>query len=110
MSIAATEAETVIAEQRAIDRGWAIHRRAGMAEWPEKDCGVIGRTLADLREALDMYGSILNEEIHPASEWPELEDDPEALASALGKAAQDVTEWADELARVLPAAAEGGTE
>jgi hypothetical protein len=105
---AATEAAAVCAEQSAITRGWALWRRALQAEWPDGDRRVIGRMATDLREALDLYGAILSEEIHPASEWPELEDDPEAYASALGKASQDVTGWANELVRVLPAAAEGG--
>src|ERR1039458_10871581 len=57
MSIAATEAETVIAEQRAIDRGWAIYRRAMKAEWPDE---AIGLTVADLYKALEIYSDISN--------------------------------------------------
>jgi hypothetical protein len=106
MSIAATEAETVIAEQRAIDRGWAIYRRAMKAEWPDE---AIGLTVADLYKALEIYSDISNELTHPAAEWPELEHEPEAFAIALQKAAEDVTGWSAEMVRVLPAAAEGGT-
>jgi hypothetical protein len=110
MSITTAEAEAVIAGQRAIDRGWAICRRAMEAEWPEKDRGVIARALADLREALDLYNDINNGPVHPAAEWTELEHEPEAFDLALQRAAEDVTGWSDEMVRLLPAAAEGGTQ
>jgi hypothetical protein len=100
-----TEAETVIAEQRAINRGWAVHRRAWQAVPSGQDDRVIYLTLSDLYEALDLYGSIRDEVTHPAAEWPDLEGETEAFAIALSRAAEDVTEWTDELLRVFPAAA-----
>jgi hypothetical protein len=110
MSITATEAEAVIAEQRAINRGWAVYYRARQAAWPEKDHGVIRRTLIELREALDLHNDISNGGVHPAEEWTDLEHEAEAFVIALGRAAEDVTEWVKELVRVLPAAAEGETQ
>jgi hypothetical protein len=105
---ATTEAETVIAETAAINRGWAVHRRAWQALPSGQDRRVIYLTLSDLYEALDLYGSIRDEVTHPAAEWPDLEGEPEAFAIALKRSAEDVTEWTDELVRLLPAAAEGG--
>ena len=101
-------AATTTAEQETIDRGWAVHRRACRAEWPEQGGRDIAVTLTDLHDALDLYGFILNGIIHPASEWPELENEPEAFDLALRKAAQDVGEWADEMVRLLPVSGEEG--
>ena len=100
---------TITAEQEAITRGWAVHRRACQAEWPEQGGRAIAVTLTDLHDALDLYSLILNGIIHPAWEWPELENEPEAFDLALKKAAQDVGEWADEMVRLLPASSEEGS-
>jgi hypothetical protein len=98
---------TVTAGQETIDRGWAVHRRACQSEWPPNGGRVIARTLTDLHDALDLYGSLRDGITLPAAEWPDLEDEPEATALALGRAAEDAGEWADELVRLLPAC---GTE
>ena len=90
--------------------GWQVYRHAIESEWRGKTIGVLA---ADLHDALDLHSALLNDLIHPAAEWGDLASDPEAKHVALQRAAEDVAEWAAELARVLQgceAAAEEGDQ
>lgn len=107
MSITITEARTVIAETEAVDRGWRIYRRAIEAEWPG-DGKAIDDAAGDLAAAWKLYGEIRDDVTSPEEAFAELEGEPDAFARALQMAAEDVTRWADEVVRLLPAAAEGG--
>jgi phage-related minor tail protein len=103
MSITATEAETVIAEQHAVNRGWAVYRRAMESEWAPHG-KAIGEAVADLYGALKTYNDINNGADEPEAAFQELADEPGAFAEALAKAAEDVTGWTGEVIRLLPAA------
>ena len=55
-----------------ITRAWKTYRRALEASWPESGGRHIAAVITDLRGALDLYEALLNKDIRPASEWPEL--------------------------------------
>ena len=86
-----------------ITRAWKTYRRALEASWPESGGRHIAAVITDLRGALDLYEALLNKDIRPASEWPELAGDPKAPATALEWAARDAADWEAELVRVFPA-------
>ncbi len=88
-----------------IAQAWKTHHRALEASWPESGGRHIAAVITDLRGALDLYEALLNKDIRPASEWPELAGDPKAPATALEWAARDAADWEAELVRVFPACA-----
>ena len=90
---------------QTIARAWKTYRRALEASWPESGGRHIAAVITDLRGALDLYEALLNKDIRPASEWPELAGDPKAPATALEWAARDAADWEAELVRVFPACA-----
>lgn len=92
--------------EQAVTRAWKTYRRAMGAGWPESVRNYIAGVVTDLLEALELYGALDDDSIHPASEWQELARDPEAKATALRKAAVAVAEHEAELVRVCPACAE----
>ena len=104
--------ESVTAEAAAIERGWAVYRRAQDAMWPESVRRTIAAAVMDLHGALDLYGYLLNDLIRPASVdgWDDLEHEPEAYAIGMERATRDVAEWTDELIRVFPACGDEGGE
>jgi hypothetical protein len=95
----ATPAETAV-----MARGSAVFRRVTTSEWPG-DGDRIREALAGLAAARETFYDLLNDLTHPASAYPELENDPEAYAKALGMAMEDTRAWADELDRLVPVTA-----
>lgn len=80
--------------ERAVSRHWAPSVRAAGA--------VLS---ADLLDAVETFEAIRDGHIHPASEYDDLRDHPEAEYAALVKTAEAITELADELIRVFPGCA-----
>ena len=85
-----------------VARGWQVYYRAMESEWAGRQ---VGEVVTDLHDALDTFGAIHGDRIHPASAFQELAGHPEAKHEALKLAAQDVDDWVAELTRVLPACA-----
>lgn len=56
-----------------------------------------------LLDALELYEDLERDLIHPASEYDDLRDHPEAKHAALVRAAQAVQDLTGELVRVFPA-------
>ena len=102
---AIAEAVAAAPETEAIARGWAAWHGAVSTAWPESVRKAAIGTALDLHDALDLYGALLNEDIHPASEWHDLAGRDDALGVALERAARGVAEWTAELVRVFPACA-----
>ena len=90
-AIAPRTPESVTAEAAAIERGWAVYRRAQDAMWPESVRRTIAAAVMDLHGALDLYGYLLNDLIHPASVdgWDDLEHEPEAYAERRSSCGSD---------------------
>lgn len=93
--------------EAAVDRGWETWHNAMNAMWPESIRNAIRGPAGELLDALELYSELLNEDIRPADAYDGLEGD--ALAVALERAAQAVSERAAGLVRVFPACStEGG--
>ncbi|HTX28989.1 MAG TPA: hypothetical protein VME19_18455 [Streptosporangiaceae bacterium] len=69
--------------------------------WPSDDGGSVATARYALEEALDAYGRLRARELHPVSEFPDLEDETEALEIALDKVTQDISDWAGALVMVV---------
>jgi hypothetical protein len=69
--------------------------------WPEDDRGSVATARYALEEVLDVHGRLRTRELHPVSEFPDLEDDTEALEIALWKVTEDICDWAGELVTVV---------
>jgi hypothetical protein len=82
---------------QAIAYGRRVYRQAMNSEWPARAVGVL---VYDLLDALDTYSAIASGLIHPAAEFPEVTDHPEAKHEALRLAAEDVAGWTAELIRI----------
>jgi hypothetical protein len=78
---------------------------AKSAEWPEAGGKLIAEVMEELWFALDIAEAIEKNEVHPAAEYPELADEPQAGRLAMERAADEVAGWAEELIRLFPAAA-----
>lgn len=95
------------AEQATVNRAQAAVRTAMNAMWPESVRLHVGSAVADLLDALEVYSLVLNEEIHPAAAFEDIEPGDLAYDQAIARAARNVTVMTDELVRVFPAC---GTE
>jgi hypothetical protein len=86
---------------------WAqmVLSTARSAQWPESGGKRIAEVMEDLWLALEMADALDAGKVHPAAEYPELEDEPRAKQLAMTRAAEEVREWAAELIRLFPAAA-----
>ena len=104
-AVVTAHAEATAPEAGTIARGWAAWHGAVSTAWPESVRKAAIGAAMDLHDALDLYGALLNEDIHPAAEWHDLAGKDDALAVALERAAKGVAEWTDELVRVFPACA-----
>ena len=93
------------AEAAAIKHAWDVYHRVMNAEWL-RDGDAIREALDRLLGSLETYSDVMNDIIHPASAYPELEHDDDSFDKALSMAAQDAAEWADELDRLVPVAVE----
>ena len=97
----------IVLETPAEQISWAqlVLAAARSAEWPESGGKRIAEVMDDLWLALDMADALDGDQVHPAAEYPELEDEPRAKQLAMSRMAEEVTERADELIRLFPAAA-----
>jgi hypothetical protein len=95
------------AEEEAVARANATYHRVMNSEWPGGKGDVIREALEGLTAALEMRSAVLNEDIHPASVYCELEHEDDAYDKALSMAAQDAGDWAAELDRLVPEEDEG---
>jgi hypothetical protein len=78
---------------------------AKAAEWPESGGKRIAEVMDELWFALGIADAIEAAQVHPAAEYPELADEPQAGRLAMELAADEVTGWAQELIQLFPAAA-----
>jgi hypothetical protein len=69
--------------------------------WPGDDGGSVATARYALEEALDAHGRLRTRELHPASEFPDLEDETGALEIALEKVTEDISDWAGALVTVV---------
>ena len=102
MIIAETGAITPETRHEAVAYGLLVLARATSREWPASVRDAAKAETGALEDALDLYDSLQRDLIHPASEWDDLRDDPEALHTALERAAEHVAYWTAELIRVFP--------
>jgi hypothetical protein len=94
-------------EQASVTRGQSAYRAAMDAMWPESVRRCVGARTQDLRDALETYSLVLNEDLHPAEAFGDIEPGDQAYDQAIARAARNVDEMTDELVRVFPAC---GTE
>jgi hypothetical protein len=99
--------DRIFRETPAEQISWAqlVLATARSAEWPESGGKHIATVMEDLWLALDMADALDGDKVHPAAEYPELEDEPRAKQLAMTMLAEEVKDWADELIRLFPAAA-----
>jgi len=95
------------AEDQAVARANATYHRVMNSEWPGGKGDDIRAALAGLTDALEIRSAVLNEDIHPASAYCELEHEDDAYSRALSMTAQDAADWAAELDRLVPEENEG---
>lgn len=93
------------AEAAAIDRGWAVYRNATDSMWPGSVRRHVSDAISDLHEALEVFGLVLNEDIHPVAAYSDIEPGDQAYDQAIAKGAQDVADLTAELIRVFPGCA-----
>ncbi|MGD0607413.1 MAG: hypothetical protein ABSA53_27995 [Streptosporangiaceae bacterium] len=98
MTAAAIPAESDIA-----GHGQAVLDRVKKAEWPAGTGRQVAEALWSLHDILGIYDGILTEVIDPAAGFPELAHQDGALELALAMVAEDVSAWAAELDRLVPA-------
>ena len=91
-----------VTEAGAIGRASVTYHRVMNSEWPAGKGDAIREALSGLLDARETYSALLNEDIHPASAYPELEHDGNAYDRALSMSAQDAGDWAAELDRLVP--------
>jgi hypothetical protein len=97
-----TGAITPEGRHETVAYGLLVYARATSSEWPASVRDAAKAEAGALEDALDLYDSLQRDLIHPASEWDDLKDDPEAKHTALERAAERVAEWTAELIRVFP--------
>lgn len=90
-----------VTEAEALDRANATYTRVMRSEWAG-DGNAIRAALAGLLDARETYYAVLNDDMHPASAYPELEYDDDAFGRALSMAVRDAADWAGELDRLVP--------
>jgi hypothetical protein len=65
--------------------------------WPADDRGSVLMACYELEETLDVHALLRTGELHPASEFPDLEGETEALEIALERVSEDISDWAGAL-------------
>ena len=106
MTATFTEPDT-LAELAAMERAASACIRAGFITWPSPE---LRAALVNLADAMGVYSDIRSDRLHPASEWPDLEHEPEAFHVALSRAAQDVADLTGELERLTAESGDEGIE
>jgi hypothetical protein len=102
MIINGTGAITPECRRETVAYGLLVLARATSPEWPASVRDAAKAEAGALQDALDLYDALSRDLIHPASEWDDLKGDPEALHTALERAAEHVAYWTAELIRVFP--------